>query len=318
MSTKKVSVVLSIYVAICIIIDYLLSYNYYLHVSPSRFCMFESNREIVQFLDNGNIPVFTILAYLFVILYIGFGSLFFFKPSKKEFTMDRQFHRLIFHGQWLFVSGVVFIGLILISSGSTWYYFSWAYVIRDISIFFSLFFLSCSVCIFTLVDIKKKSYKKKEGQGCIIMKWKEFKKQIKKEITPKKKILTLIIIAIAAFQIGLTTMQVCRYHRNEEGYENYCCVEMSRDCEQFFESIGIHVYQMSGKRETKIENGEGGYKTDRHQWILLDFGWFQIPYESTALFPNNPISYGYDHVFISEGYVVNGEKMEPEGWQPYE
>jgi len=147
--------------------------------------------------------------------------------------------------------------------------------------------------------------------------WKEFKKQVKREVTPRKKVLALIVIAIAAFQIGLTVMQVCRYHRNEEGYENYCCVEMSRDCEQFFESFGISVYQLSGERESKIKNSEGSYDTKYHQWILLDFGWFQIPYESTILFPNNPMSQGYDHVLISEGYIVNGEKRELGGWQPY-
>jgi len=313
---KKISIFLSIYLLCCILIDIFLSWNYF-NVNSINFILLESNREIVQFLDNGKIPVFTILAYLFVLLYIGFGSFFFFKSCEKEIMENKQFHRLIMCGQCLFVSTIVFMGLVFISAGSTWYYSPITYVIHKIVLFLTFFLLACSICIFTWLKIKKYFHKEKT-KGCIITKWKEYKKQIKKEMTLKKKIFALIIAAIFVFQIGLILIQQSRYQPGGNGHEKFVCVEMSKECEGFFESIGIRVFQMSGRGETKIENDEGGYKTDRHRWILLDFGWFQIPYDSTLLMPWDPRWNGFENVLISEGYVVDGEKREIGGWQPYE
>lgn len=136
----------------------------------------------------------------------------------------------------------------------------------------------------------------------------------------RRMIISGIILAIVLSQLVISAIHHSRYRFDDDRYEDYCCVQMSRDCERFFESLGINVYQMKGERDTETENGEGGYETERHRWILLDFGWFQIPYESTYLVPWNPTWRGYENVFICDGYVIDGEYFENETdltWQKY-
>ena len=76
---------------------------------------------------------------------------------------------------------------------------------------------------------------------------------------------------------------------------------------------------MTGEKTGEMTE-EGGYETDRHRWIVLDiFGWFQIPYESTALCLWNPTWNGYKTTRISEGYV-NGVHFDNETdliWMDY-
>lgn len=132
----------------------------------------------------------------------------------------------------------------------------------------------------------------------------------------------LIIIGILLFQCALIGIQKSRYHHNEEGYEDYSCIQMSRDCERFFESFGIHVCHLTGWRETGEKTEIGGNKVEGHRWLLLDFGWFQIPYDSVSLMPWNPMWDGYTNVRISEGYVVGDVHFDNETdlklWWKYE
>ncbi|GAG92379.1 unnamed protein product [marine sediment metagenome] len=136
----------------------------------------------------------------------------------------------------------------------------------------------------------------------------------------RKMIISSIILAVLLSQFVLSAVQRSRYHYDDEGYEDYSCVEMSRDCERWFEKFGIRVYQMTGERKTGEMMEEGGYETDGHRWIILDFGWFQIPYESTALCPWDMSWNGYKKVSISSGYVVDGVHFDNETdliWMDY-
>jgi len=128
----------------------------------------------------------------------------------------------------------------------------------------------------------------------------------------RRMIISGIILSIILSQFVISAIHHSRYHYKDEGFEDYACVQMSRDCERFFESIGIRVYQMSGDRDTGEMTEEGGYETERHRWILLDFGWFQIPYESTILLPYDPKWDGYKNIRINDGYVVDGIHFENE------
>jgi hypothetical protein len=125
----------------------------------------------------------------------------------------------------------------------------------------------------------------------------------------RRMFILLFVLSIILFQLGASLFQDSRYHFNEEGYEDYCCVQMSRDCEEFFEGLGIRVYQISGSRETEELTDEGNYKTVWHRWILLDFGWIRIPYESTRLCPCNPLWSKYTTVFISDGFILDGKDL---------
>ena len=130
----------------------------------------------------------------------------------------------------------------------------------------------------------------------------------------------LVLLVIMLFQCGLTVMQGLRYHYTSDADDNYCCVEMSRDVEAFFEgTLGIHVLQVRGYgykqynppseldnqlHRTPVSNVVG------HRWIILDFGLFKIPYESIALLPINPEwCCNYEHIWISEGYYDGHTKV---------
>jgi len=129
----------------------------------------------------------------------------------------------------------------------------------------------------------------------------------------RKNLIIKIILVIFLCQVVVSAYQGLRYHVREEGYEDYCCVQMSRDCEVFFESMGIRVYQMRGYRDTGEQLETGGDKMMGHRWIILDFGWFQIPFECTALFIWNPLWQGYTiDVQTSEGYVINDKYSDDE------
>ena len=112
-------------------------------------------------------------------------------------------------------------------------------------------------------------------------------------------IFLVVILILAVIQTGLSVYQYTRY-----GPDNNC-VDMSRKTECFLESIGLRVWQMTGSKEGGPEGGGGS-----HRWILVDLYFFTIPFESTALFPGwNPAWSGYKNLSISDGYVVDGERV---------
>ena len=102
----------------------------------------------------------------------------------------------------------------------------------------------------------------------------------------------LLFIAVALFiQAGLSMFQQARYERGV-----YDCDDMSKDCEYFFEILGINTEVRWGR--------EYGAKTG-HCWIALDtvFGW--IEFETTNL-QFASISDRYDILYHDSGWVHNG------------
>ena len=125
------------------------------------------------------------------------------------------------------------------------------------------------------------------------------------DLYEKHKRLLAVIVIILVIQLSLTLYQRSRYVFESDNGDDYCCWHMSRDCEHFFESLGIHTYQISG---CKNEVGpEGGFKNTSHRWILVDFGFVCVPFESTALCFFDPEWLGFKDFKISEGYCVDGK-----------
>lgn len=144
-------------------------------------------------------------------------------------------------------------------------------------------------------------------------------KRVKKNVKRHRKI--LFVLGIILLQACFSVFQASRYGDVDATGNSYRCVEMSRDSERFFELLGIHVYQVRGSKfEVGIE-GNIGNITGSHRWILLDFGIVAIPFESTALVFFNPEWCGFEHLKISEGYVVdsvyynNETNMEWSEWK---
>jgi len=125
--------------------------------------------------------------------------------------------------------------------------------------------------------------------------------QVWSEPRRRLRVSAIFIIVVVVIQVLLIGYQASRYGGD------YRCVEMSRDSERFFESLGIHVYQVSGHKQ--ISGPEGGLDdvATSHRWIILDFGFVSIPFESTALVFFSPEWYGFKNLSISEGYVNDGE-----------
>ena len=89
---------------------------------------------------------------------------------------------------------------------------------------------------------------------------------------------------------------------------------MSRDFEYFFESLGIRTLQISGRRYNSTEEPKS--LESAHRWLLLDFGYFAIPFESTLSLPfYNPG--GYVELRISEGFINRGNIYESLEWKPW-
>ena len=130
---------------------------------------------------------------------------------------------------------------------------------------------------------------------------------MEKEIRARRKKVSLfwkIMIFILIFQVCLTLFQHSRYVLSEDEDNYYCCWHMSRDCEHFFESLGFRVYQVRGSREV---SGPEGDVESSHRWILVDFGFASIPFESTALCFFDPTWLGFHDFEISEGYCIDGK-----------
>jgi hypothetical protein len=106
-------------------------------------------------------------------------------------------------------------------------------------------------------------------------------------------VITLFILLV---QLTATVAQVSRYEVDE-----YDCSDMSEDCEEFFEELGFSTRLVTGIRD----NGTN------HQWCLVDVFGIQIEFESTTLMPVSPRwANRYDRFLISDGYVIDGEKVE--------
>ena len=105
----------------------------------------------------------------------------------------------------------------------------------------------------------------------------------------EKTMLFIIIVLIA--QASLSTIQQMRYKRGV-----YDCDDMSKDCEAFFEGIGIN---------TEVRWGHRPGARAGHCWIALEtpFGWLE--FETTNL-QFASISEHYPMVYSDDGWIHNG------------
>ena len=125
-----------------------------------------------------------------------------------------------------------------------------------------------------------------------------------------------VMLFLLVFQLALYTIQQSRYHFEAGADNNLGCVELSKECEAFFEGVlGIRVLQVRGcafEYKEVVECGQLTHKPDYipHQWIILDFGLFRIPYESTHLAPINPEWYhNFENLQISEGHYIGHREV---------
>ena len=124
----------------------------------------------------------------------------------------------------------------------------------------------------------------------------------------------LLLISILVVQLILTGIQKSRYHFEVDANDNYACVQMSRDCELFFEMLDFKVMQVKGTIYN-YNGTERGTAQAAHRWIMLDFGLINIPFESTALLFLNPTWLDkYENIQTSEGYIVDGEYQKKLSW----
>jgi hypothetical protein len=146
------------------------------------------------------------------------------------------------------------------------------------------------------------------------------KDKTKKNI--KKACMYMCIIMITS-QVTVSLIHRSRYRFDDNSNNNYCCVEMSEDCERFFESIGIHTTVVSGEEynynnmiHTKLKKASGVVKIiskpdvlGAHQWIVLHIGPFSIPYECTLLWPLDARGRGYEVTEETEGNYKDGKPI---------
>ena len=78
----------------------------------------------------------------------------------------------------------------------------------------------------------------------------------------RRMIILGIILAIVSSQLAISAIHRSRYRYNNDIYDDYACIQMSRDCERFFESFGIHVCCLTGWRETGEKTEIGGNKVE--------------------------------------------------------
>ena len=138
-----------------------------------------------------------------------------------------------------------------------------------------------------------------------------------------KGIIAILILLILTAQFTVSIIHRSRYYIDEDNRDNdYCCVQMSRDAEEYFEGLGIDVKVIVGYKynydnitnysvrlRQKTIRGLLPEIDSSHMWIVLDFGWIQIPYESTWAFPFEPITRGYEDLAISEGFFIDGKQV---------
>jgi len=111
----------------------------------------------------------------------------------------------------------------------------------------------------------------------------------------------LVIALVCLIQAILTEYQHACYERY-----GYNCVGMSRDCEAFFEGLGINTEVRWGIKP----DAEAG-----HCWIALEtvFGW--VEFESTAL-QFASISEHYPEVSSDDGWFCNGTHRYKQPMRP--
>ena len=102
----------------------------------------------------------------------------------------------------------------------------------------------------------------------------------------------LLILVSTQFVLGL-------YQHNRYVMDVYDCSDMSIDCEEYFENIGL---------ETKLVTGDKKDANSRHMWLIVDFGLFETAFESTkSMFvPKSYYDYMYENLEVSDGYFVDG------------
>ena len=119
-------------------------------------------------------------------------------------------------------------------------------------------------------------------------------------------LITVLVILVA--QVVATLYQKSRY------CTEYCCVEMSRDVEGFFEFLGINTYIVTGMKYTEgndsffqhHNNVYYGEWESGHMWCELDIFGLRISYEATSLMPKFRFD-DYDVIQRCDGFFVDGE-----------
>jgi len=124
----------------------------------------------------------------------------------------------------------------------------------------------------------------------------------------KLQTIAILIVIVLLFQLTITGIQIARYA------PGYTCKEMSKDCEYFFESLGICTKVKVGLCETKINNYtiaiiNGKAQANResviegHCWLELDIFGQKIPFDSVWLLPIDPLwNNNYKDVIENEGF----------------
>ena len=97
--------------------------------------------------------------------------------------------------------------------------------------------------------------------------------------------IALIISILITVRFGATYYQQSRYVRGV-----YDCTDMSKDCEEFFESIGIRTQVLYGF------NGGG------HCWLRLHTIFGVYEFESTQLTFMN-VSENWYNIVVTEGWI---------------
>ena len=110
-------------------------------------------------------------------------------------------------------------------------------------------------------------------------------------------ILKLIIITAILIQTSLSLYQIYRYK-----VDVYDCSDMSVDCAEYFNSLGIKTrYVQAWCYDNSTDCGKSF-----HVWLELDFGLFKLPFESTTLLFLSPTVYtDYDGIKTSDSYCGN-------------
>ena len=104
------------------------------------------------------------------------------------------------------------------------------------------------------------------------------------------RIIVTFLIIFTIVMIGQIVLVVYQHSRYD--IENYNCVHMSKDCEAFFEGLGIRTQVMHGERTD--EDGS----LDRHCWLKVS----EWEFESTCLMFSK-VSDKYRVMYVDEGWI---------------
>lgn len=107
----------------------------------------------------------------------------------------------------------------------------------------------------------------------------------------------IILCVIIVIQGSLTLYQKYRYVKDV-----YDCSNMSLDCAEYFNSVGIKTRYVQAWLYDNSTNCGKSF----HVWLELDFGLFRLPFESTTLLFIPPTVYtDYEEIKISDSYCGN-------------